>query len=98
MMSKAAPRASSAGVITCAAYTGGLRVEEVAIESIGEVLHRDDRFIWLGLYEPDEALLRRVQEQFGLHDLAIEDAYNAHQRPKIELYDRSLFVVLRTAQ
>lgn len=58
---------------------------------------RDDQFVWLGLYNPDQRLLRRVQQQFGLHDLAIEDAYDAHQRPKVELYEDSLFVVLRTA-
>ncbi len=50
------------------------------------------------LYEPNEPLLRKIQEEFGLHDLAIEDALSAHQRPKVERYDNSLFVVLRTAQ
>jgi magnesium transporter len=87
----------SAPVIDCAAYAGGVRVADVAIDQIQGVLARSDHFIWLGLYEPDQALLRRVQQQFGLHDLAIEDAVNAHQRPKLEVYDGSLFVVLRTA-
>jgi magnesium transporter len=87
----------SAPVIDCAAYAGGVRVADVAIDQIQGVLARPDHFIWLGLYEPDQALLRRVQQQFGLHDLAIEDAVNAHQRPKLEVYDGSLFVVLRTA-
>ena len=50
------------------------------------------------MYEPDEELLREVQREFDLHDLAVEDAHNAHQRPKFEVYDDSLFVVLRTAQ
>ena len=86
-----------APVIDCAAYAGGRRVADVAIDQIQGALARPDQFIWLGLYEPDEALLRHVQRQFGLHDLAIEDAFNAHQRPKIELYEDSLFVVLRTA-
>ncbi len=54
--------------------------------------------MWIGLYEPNEPLLRKIQEEFGLHDLAIEDALSAHQRPKVERYDNSLFVVLRTAQ
>jgi magnesium transporter len=54
--------------------------------------------VWIGLHEPDEDLLRRVQAEFGLHDLAIEDAHRAHQRPKLERYGDSLFVVLRTAQ
>jgi len=90
--------AHSAGVINCAAYAGGVRAEEVPVDNIVEVLNRGDRFVWLGLYEPEEELLRRVQQQFHLHDLAIEDAYNAHQRPKLEQYEHSLFVVLRTAQ
>ena len=88
----------AAPVIDCAAYAGGLRVADVAIEQIQGSLATPDRFIWLGLYDPDHALLRRVQQQFALHDLAIEDAGNAHQRPKLELYEDSLFVVLRTAQ
>jgi magnesium transporter len=70
----------------------------VAIEDISEVLRQGDRFIWIGLHEPGAALLRKVQAEFGLHDLAIEDALAAHQRPKLELYDGSLFVVLRTAR
>ncbi|MBD0279316.1 MAG: magnesium/cobalt transporter CorA, partial [Flavisolibacter sp.] len=57
-----------------------------------------NQFVWIGLHEPSEEVLNRVQSEFGLHDLAIEDAHNAHQRPKVELYGNSLFVVLRTAQ
>jgi magnesium transporter len=91
-------RTERSGVINCAAYASGVRVEDVDIDAIGQSLGRDDRFVWLGLFEPDETLLRRVQQQFQLHDLAIEDAYTAHQRPKLEQYENSLFVVLRTAQ
>ncbi len=68
------------------------------INDISEVLKRPETFVWIGLYEPNEPLLRKIQEEFGLHDLAIEDALTAHQRPKVERYDNSLFVVLRTAQ
>jgi magnesium transporter len=88
----------TAPVIDCAAYVNGRRVADVGIDQIQGALARDDQFVWLGLYEPDQALLRRVQQRFGLHDLAIEDAINAHQRPKLEVYDKSLFVVLRTVQ
>ncbi|NOT28473.1 MAG: magnesium/cobalt transporter CorA [Acidobacteria bacterium] len=88
----------SAPVIDCAAYTDGRRIADLAIEQIRAALMRTDQFVWLGLYEPDRAILRQVQEQFQLHDLAIEDAYDAHQRPKVEQYEDSLFVVLRTAQ
>ena len=88
----------ASGVINCAAYEGGVRVADVRVDDIGQALAHPDRFVWLGLYEPDEELLRGVQKQFHLHDLAIEDAYTAHQRPKLEVYEESLFVVLRTAQ
>jgi magnesium transporter len=85
-------------VVNCAAYAKGRRVADVDIGQIRDVLHQPDRFVWIGLHEPDEELLRRVQQEFGLHDLAIEDAHRAHQRPKLEHYGDSLFIVLRTAQ
>jgi magnesium transporter len=85
-------------VVACAAYAHGTRVADVEIEDISDVLTHDDRFVWIGLYEPDEALLKQVQAEFGLHDLAIEDAHLAHQRPKLERYGDSLFIALRTAQ
>lgn len=80
------------------AYARGTRVGDVPLDDISEVLARSDHWVWIGLYEPDEALLRKIQEEFALHDLAVEDARAAHQRPKVERYDQSLFVVLRTAQ
>jgi magnesium transporter len=85
------------GVVNSAAYAGGLRVGEVAIQDISEVLKQPDRFVWIGLHEPDAELLAEVQQEFSLHDLAVEDAALAHQRPKLERYGESLFVVLRTA-
>jgi len=92
-----AARPPSTTVIDCAAYCGGIRVADVGLEQIRGALERKDQFVWLGLYEPEKDILRAVQQQFGLHDLAVEDAYNAHQRPKLELYEDSVFVVLRTA-
>lgn len=86
------------GVINCAAYAQGQRVADLPICDIHEALAHGDRFVWIGLDEPREEILREVQREFNLHDLAIEDALSAHQRPKLELYDGSLFVVLRTAQ
>ena len=85
------------GVINCASYAQGVRVANVVIADISEELKHEDRFVWVGLFEPDEKLLREIQEEFGLHDLAIEDAHDAHQRPKLEQYGSCLFVVLRTA-
>jgi magnesium transporter len=86
------------GIVNCAAYSEGRRVGDVQISGIREILKQPDRFVWLGLHEPDQALLREVQQELGLHDLAIEDAHTAHQRPKLERYDDSLFIVLRTAR
>ena len=93
-----APGDHPAGVINCAAYCEGRRVATLRIEDMPSVLASRDEFVWLGLLEPSEALLQQVQQQLCLHDLAIEDAHNAHQRPKVELYKDSLFVVLRTVQ
>ena len=86
------------GVVNAAVYADGRKVRDIAIEEIGAVLREPDRFVWIGVQEPDEALLRTLQQAFGLHDLAVEDALSAHQRPKLEEYGDSLFVVLRTAQ
>ena len=85
------------GVVNSIAYAGGLRLGEVAIPDISEVLKQPGRFVWIGLHEPDAEALTEVQGEFSLHDLAIEDAARAHQRPKLERYGDSLFVVLRTA-
>ncbi len=87
-------------VVNCVAYgADGRRLPDIDFEQISDVLARDDgSFVWVGLYEPDEVLMDKLQEEFGLHDLAVEDAHNAHQRPKIEIYGDSLFVVLNTAQ
>lgn len=85
-------------VINSAAYHNGERVAIVPVPDLGDAWRYSDRFFWVGLYEPSEPLLAHIQEAFGLHDLAIEDAHNAHQRPKLEVYDDSMFVVLRTAR
>ena len=85
------------GVINCASYAQGVRVTNLVIADISEELKHEDRFVWVGLFEPDEKLLREIQEEFCLHDLAIEDALCGHQGPKLEQYGNSLFVVLRTA-
>jgi magnesium transporter len=92
-------RASTpACVVNCVAYADGRKIGDVELDDISEILRFDGQFIWIGLHEPTEEVLRKVQEEFGLHDLAIEDAHRAHQRPKLEEYGKSLFVVLRTAQ
>jgi magnesium transporter len=77
----------------------GRRQRDISLEEISDALADPAvGFVWVGLYEPDAPLLMKMQEEFGLHPLAVEDALNAHQRPKIELYGDSLFLVLHTAQ
>src|SRR5690606_35140894 len=87
-------------VVNCVAYDAhGRRIGDISLDAISDVLAADDgSFVWVGLYEPEDALLAKLQEEFGLHDLAIEDAQHAHQRPKIEAYGDSLFVVAYTAE
>lgn len=96
--SPAGPLHREAGVVGSSVYALGQRVADIAIEEAGEWAGKDGHVVWIGLFEPDVALLRRVQKQFHLHDLAIEDAEHAHQRPKLEQYGEALFVVARTAQ
>jgi magnesium transporter len=86
------------GVIASSAYVGGRRVADVAIEEAGAWSKRPGHVVWIGLFEPSDELLARVQAQFDLHPLAIEDARKAHQYPKIEQYGEALFIVARTAQ
>lgn len=86
-------------VVNCAAYDRAGKRRDIGLDDISEVLATDDgSFVWVGLYEPEESLLDKLQEEFGLHDLAVEDAQNAHQRPKVEAYGNSLFIALHTAQ
>lgn len=85
-------------VVNCAAYQEGKKIGPVAVENVREILAVEGQFVWIGLHEPDDELLRRVQAEFQLHDLAVEDALRAHQRPKLEEYGDDLFIVVRTAQ
>jgi magnesium transporter len=84
-------------IVSSAAYRNGKRLEEFSIDAISEILKLPEVFVWIGVYEPDDALLSKVQEEFGLHELAMEDARYAHQRPKLETYGDSLFIVTKTA-
>lgn len=86
-------------VVNCAAYDRAGRRRDLTLDQISEVLADDDgSFVWVGLHEPEDALLLKLQEEFGLHDLAIEDAQHAHQRPKLEAYGDGLFIAVHTAQ
>lgn len=87
-----------AGIVASSVYAHGVRIADIPIEEAGEWSRKDGHVVWIGLLEPEPALLKCVQEQFNLHPLAVEDATNAHQRPKLEQYGDALFVVARTAQ
>ena len=73
-------------VIAAAAYSNGGKVADIAVEESSQWAARPDHFVWIGIEAPDERDLRQLQVQFNLHELAIEDALHAHQRPKLETY------------
>jgi magnesium transporter len=75
-------------IVNCAAYADGCRVADIDLEAISDYVDKPGHFVWVGLHEPDEDVLRKLQEELHLHDLAIEDALSAHQRPKLEEYGR----------
>ncbi|MCX8572454.1 magnesium and cobalt transport protein CorA [Aminobacter sp. MET-1] len=86
------------GIVASSVYLGGRRIADISLEEAGGWASREGHVVWIGLLEPSRDLLLRVQRQFHLHDLAIEDAEHPHQRPKIEQYGDALFIVARTAQ
>ncbi|MFJ3619284.1 magnesium and cobalt transport protein CorA [Streptomyces iakyrus] len=83
-------------IVDCAIYREGQRTEgpEDLSDALGEA-RTAGGFVWIGLHEPTEGEFDHVTREFGLHPLAVEDALKAHQRPKLEVYDDSLFVVLK---
>jgi magnesium transporter len=90
-------------VVDNAIYVDGKRaIEPDSLDNTFEALHscpaEGHSFGWIGLLRPDEAEIRAVAQEFGLHPLAVEDTINAHQRPKLERYGDVLFVVLRPAR
>ncbi len=87
-------------IIDCAHYKDGVRQNEetMPLEEASRCVTGEGEFVWLGLFEPGADEMHRVQELFDLHELAVEDAYVAHQRPKLEDYEGSYFIVLKTAR
>jgi len=96
-MDAAPPDSGERMIVNSAAYADGRKLGDVEIEDISEVLRFPGQFVWIGLREPDAPLMAQIQEEFALHELAVEDALRAHQRPKLEEYGSCLFAVLRTA-
>jgi magnesium transporter len=83
-------------IVDCAVYQGGQRRPgELQLGDAFEACQQDGAFVWLGLYEPGEEEFEQMRREFNLHELAVEDAVQGHQRPKIELYDDTLLVVLK---
>jgi len=87
-------------IVDCAHYKDGHRRDDGPVPLEEAAARRDEGgFVWLGLFEPTEAEMDQVRLLFGLHELAVEDALNSHQRPKIEIHDKDLrLVILRTAR
>ncbi|MDZ4347300.1 MAG: magnesium/cobalt transporter CorA [Candidatus Binatia bacterium] len=81
-------------LINCVAYQDGRKLADVPVSEIHNYVSRADCFVWVALRDPDGDELEAMQNQFGLHDLAVEYAHHGHQRPKIEEYGQSLFAVI----
>jgi len=83
-------------LINCAAYEDGRKLADIDRREVRTYLARPGCFVWVALSDADEAELHEMQTDFGLHELAVEDAHHGHQRPKIDEYGNSVFAVLHT--
>jgi magnesium transporter len=81
-------------LLNCIVYEHGNKIADIAIPGIGDYLRRPGCFVWVALHDPTPGELAEVQQEFGLHSLAVEDARSGHQRPKVEEYGTSLFAVM----
>ena len=86
-------------IVDCAVYENGVRRAGILpLEDACDASRCEGAFVWIGLHEPTEEEFDSVRREFDLHELAVEDAIKAHQRPKLEVYEESLFLVLKTAR
>ncbi len=85
-------------LINCVAYENGKRLDDLRPERIKECIARPGCFVWVALRDPSAEELDGLRKQFGLHELAVEDALKGHQRPKIDEYGESLFVVMQLVE
>ena len=85
-------------LVSCVAYENGRKLADIPVADISEYVHRPDCLVWVALFEPTQAELDEMAQEFDLHELAVEDARKGHQRPKIEEYGESLFAVLHPAE
>jgi magnesium transporter len=85
-------------LMNCVAYQDGKKLADLKIQQISESICDPKTFVWVAIKDPERSELDLLQEEFGLHELAIEDARHGHQRPKFEEYADSLFIVLHTVE
>ena len=85
-------------LINCVAYERGRKLADISVEAISDYLARPECFVWVALKDPDPGELAMMQHEFGLHDLAVEDARKTNQRPKLDEYGDELFCVLKTIE
>src|SRR5471032_2684190 len=92
------PRLEPAMLINCVAYENGAKLADIPIAEISDYLRRPGCFVWVALKDATDDELSTMQQEFGLHELAIEDARHGHQRPKVEEYGETLFAVVHTVE
>ncbi len=85
-------------LINCVAYHDGQKLADITVEEISDYVERPECFVWVALRDAQPDELSKMQEEFCLHELAVEDARRGHQRAKIEEYGDSLFVVVKTVE
>ncbi|MBZ8140483.1 magnesium and cobalt transport protein CorA [Rubrivivax gelatinosus] len=85
-------------LINCVAYRHGVKLADITVEAISDYLAQPDTLVWVALRDPGDDELATMQQEFGLHELAVEDARHGHQRPKIEDYGDMLFCVVHLVE
>jgi magnesium transporter len=81
-------------IVNCVAYSRGQKLSDIPLTEVRSQLAKPDCFVWVALKDPEGPELSLLQEEFGLHELAIEDTQTGHQRPKIDEYGSALFIVM----
>jgi magnesium transporter len=82
-------------LVNCVAYQDGKRLGDIPKEQISEYVKRPECFVWVALKDPSHADMDEMKEEFGLHELAVEDSMSGHQRPKLDEYGNAVFAVLQ---
>ena len=85
-------------LINCVVYQDGKKLADITVDDISDYVTREDCFVWVALLDATDAELRQMQREFGLHELAVEDARHGHQRPKVEEYGDTVFAVMHTVE